>query len=294
VKRVVSGSDVHVYDAAHYLVTSVDVPMAHQVLAASPEKPFMSLTLELDVMVLAELLMNAPPRGREDPGESKSRVEVGSLDRKLLWAFLRLLDLLDHPRDIPVLAPLIVKEISYRLLTGEVGHRLRQIVSARSYGHQIAKAIEWLKDNFRSSFLVKELADLVGMSPSSFHAHFHSLTALSPIQYQKKLRLLEARRIMLVDKLDASDAGYRVGYESPSQFSREYSRLFGAPPSKDLKNLRNDVFLAGGGNRRGLSRGRTRGRPEGKTPGEEPRFPRPEEFGEPRLEDPRDKCCRKL
>ena len=239
-KRVFLEEDVFVYDDAHYLVRSVDLPLTTQVLTASPDRPFLSLTFHLDPVLLSELIMEAPPS--EALGRAAKGVAVSELTPPLLEAFIRLLDLLDSPGDIPVLSPLIVKEITYRLLTGEQGPRLRRIVSEKSHGPQIAKAIDWLKANFAKNFQVKDLADSVGMSQSNFHAHFSSLTGLSPLRSQKRLRLIEARRLMLVENFDASDAAFRVGYESPSQFSREYARLFGSPPLRDLKSLRDEIF----------------------------------------------------
>jgi transcriptional regulator GlxA family with amidase domain len=146
--------------------------------------------------------------------------------------------LLDEPHDIPVLAPLVHREVFYRLLVGDQGPRLRQIVTAGSHSHQIARAVDWLKDNFKEPLRVDDLAAYSGMSTSSFHHHFRSLTAMSPLQFQKRLRLNEARQLMLTERLDAATVSFQVGYESPSQFSREYSRLFGAPPSRDVANLR--------------------------------------------------------
>jgi transcriptional regulator GlxA family with amidase domain len=156
----------------------------------------------------------------------------------LLSAFQRLIDLLDDEHDIPVLAPIIQKEIIYLLLVGEQGARLRQIASAGSQSQHIAGAIEWLKNNFTQQLRIDDLASQASMSTSSFHNHFRSLTALSPLQYQKHLRLHEARRLMLAESMDAANAAFRVGYESPSQFSREYNRQFGAPPLRDITKLR--------------------------------------------------------
>jgi len=155
----------------------------------------------------------------------------------MLDAFNRLLDLLDHPEDIRALAPLVQREIFYRLLTGEQGPLLRLITSTGNHGYQIARAIDWLKENFSKPVKIEELAGRVGLSVSAFHNHFRSMTAMSPLQFQKKMRLNEARRLMLAEHLDASRAAFEVGYESPSQFSREYSRLFGVPPKRDIKNL---------------------------------------------------------
>ena len=155
----------------------------------------------------------------------------------LLDSFHRLINLLDTPKDIPILSALIKSEILYRLLVGNQGQRLRQIAMTGSHSHQIARSINWLKDNYTQPLRVKDLANLSGMSTSTFHHHFRALTAMSPLQYQKWLRLHEARRLMLTDNMDAANAAFEVGYESPSQFSREYSRLFGAPPLRDIKKM---------------------------------------------------------
>ena len=163
---------------------------------------------------------------------------VSEVSLPLLNAFQRLIDLLDQPEDIPILAPLIQREILYRLLMGEQGPRLRQMGAAGSQSHQIARAIDWLKANFSQPLRVDDLAAHARMSTSAFHHHFRALTAMSPLQFQKWLRLHEARRLMLTEHLDAATAAFQVGYESPSQFSREYNRLFGAPPLRDITSLR--------------------------------------------------------
>ena len=163
---------------------------------------------------------------------------TGEVTFPLLAAFQRLIDLLDEPKDIPILAPIIRREIFYRLLVGDQGTRLRQMASVGSQSQQISRAIDWLKGNFTRPLRIDDLATQVNMSTSTFHHHFRALTAKSPLQYQKWLRLNEARRLMLTERLDATSAAFQVGYESPSQFSREYSRLFGAPPLRDISSLR--------------------------------------------------------
>jgi AraC-like DNA-binding protein len=163
---------------------------------------------------------------------------TGEVTLPLLTAFQQLIDLLAEQQDIAILAPIIQREIIYRLLVGDQGERLRQIASAGSQSHQIARAIDWLKGNFTRPLRIEDLAAHVRMSTSTFHHHFRSMTALSPLQFQKQLRLREARRLMLAEQLDAATAAFQVGYESPSQFSREYNRLFGAPPLRDIANLR--------------------------------------------------------
>jgi AraC-like DNA-binding protein len=175
-----------------------------------------------------------PPRTQQ----SSRGMAIGEVTLPLLTAFQRLIDLLDEPKDISILAPIIQREIMYRLLVGDQGVRLRQIASAGSQSHQIARAIDWLKSNFMRPLRIDDLAAHVHMSTSSFHHHFRALTAMSPLQYQKWLRLNEARRLMLTEHLHAAIAAFRVGYESPSQFSREYRRLFGEPPLRDIIKLR--------------------------------------------------------
>jgi AraC-like DNA-binding protein len=170
--------------------------------------------------------------------QSSRGMAIGEVTLPLLTAFQRLIDLLAAPQDIPILAPVIQREIMYRLLVGDQGARLRQIASAGSQSHQIAQAIDWLKSHYTHPLHIDDLAAQVHMSPSTFHHHFRALTAMSPLQYQKWLRLNEARRLMLTKRLDAATAAFQVGYESPSQFSREYRRVFGTPPSRDSTYLR--------------------------------------------------------
>jgi len=235
-KRVLLGEGSYIYDAHHFLITAVDLPVITQIIEASGDEPYLGLTLELDLRAIAQLMLdsNVPSlRGRRDqPGIAVSRVSW-----PLLEAFQRLIDLLEEPADIPVLAPLVKREISYRLLTGEQGPRVRHMTSTENHGYQIARAIDWLKVNFDQPIRIENLAEQAGMSVSSFHHHFRSITAMSPLQFQKRLRLNQARQLMLTDRLDAATAAFQVGYESPSQFSREYSRLFGAPPMRDMKKL---------------------------------------------------------
>jgi len=236
-KRVQLGDDTYVYDANHYLITSVHLPTVVQVIEASAEKPYLGLRLTFDMREVAQLMADSqlpPPRTQQ----SSRGMATGEVTQPLVDAFVRLIALLDSREDIPILAPVIQREIVYRLLTGDQGARLRQIAAAGSQSQQIARAIEWLKGNFAEPLRIDDLAEKASMSTSTFHHHFRSMTALSPLQYQKHLRLQEARRLMLAERLDAASAGFQVGYESPSQFSREYSRLFGAPPLRDISNLR--------------------------------------------------------
>ncbi len=235
----VSWGDVYVYDAHRFLITALDLPVVTQIIEATSEKPYLGLTMELDLRVIAQLMLD----NRVPPTQSESDrlgIAVSEVPTSMHDAFNRLLDLLDHPEDIPTLAPLIQREIFYLLLKGEQGALLRQITSIGNHGYKIARAIDWLKDNFNKSVKIEELADIAGLSVSAFHNQFRIMTAMSPLQFQKKMRLNEARRLMLTEHLDASRAAFEVGYESPSQFSREYSRLFGAPPMRDIKNLVQD------------------------------------------------------
>lgn len=236
-KKVHLENDSFVYDANNYLLASVHLPATYQVISASPDKPYLGLLLKFDMRELSQLMIdsNLPsPRTKQ----IDRCMTTGEVTLPLLSAFQRLVALLDEPEGIPILAPILHREILYRLLVGDQGARLRQIASAGSRSHQVARAIEWLNANFSQQLRVEELAKTANMSASSFHSHFRAMTSLSPLQYQKHLRLQEARRLMLAEDLDATRAAFRVGYESSSQFSREYSRLFGEPPLRDVARLR--------------------------------------------------------
>jgi AraC-like DNA-binding protein len=238
-KRVLLGSDAFVYGPHDLLITSLNLPTVAQVLEASPDKPYLSVFLRLDEHEVARLMME----GRVPPPRTQAverAMATGRVTWPLLSAFQRLVELLDEPESVPAVAPLVQREILYRLLVSDQGDRLRQIGSVGSQSHQIGRAIELLKANFTKPLSIDELAGHARMSPSTFHHHFRALTALSPLQYQKWLRLTEARRLMLADRIDASTAAFRVGYESASQFSREYSRQFGAPPMRDIAALRQE------------------------------------------------------
>jgi len=239
-KRVLLGDDTYVYDAHHYLITSVHLPTIVQIITASRERPYLGLRLKFDQREISQLMADSnlpPPRTQQ----SSRGMATGEVTLSLLSAFQRLIDLLAEKEDIPILAPITQREIIYRLLVGDQGLRLRQIAAAGSQSHQIARAIVWLKGNFTRPLSIDDLAAQARMSTSTFHHHFRSMTALSPLQFQKQLRLQEARRLMLAERMDASTAAFQVGYESPSQFSREYNRLFGAPPLRDITNLRHLV-----------------------------------------------------
>lgn len=235
-KRVFLGEDEYVYDAQKYLITSVGLPVVAQIVEASKEMPYLGLKLTLETQEITRLMVDSG-LPVTDTRQASRGMAVEQLTDDLVSAFERLVGLLDTPADIPILAPLIKREIYYRLLTGDQGARLKQIASAGSHGHQIGKALDWLRENYASPLRVDDLASHAGMSTSTFHHHFRSMTAMTPLQFQKWMRLNEARRLMLVERQDATSAAFQVGYESPSQFSREYSRLFGAPPLRDIKRL---------------------------------------------------------
>jgi AraC-like DNA-binding protein len=235
-KRVMLGDEVYLYDRAQYLAASVDLPVSGQVIEASPEKPYLSLKLDVAPQEIAALLLESPPPQSSDATPTRG-LFVSRIDADLLDAFVRLLRLLDKPEDIPALEPGLRREILYRMLKSEQGHRLRQIATSAAHSTRIARTIDWLRNNFREPLRIEELAAQANMSTSSFHEHFRAVTAMSPLQFQKQLRLQEARQLLMSEALDAATAGHRVGYESPSQFSREYARLFGAPPAADRKRL---------------------------------------------------------
>jgi len=236
-KQVMLGEDAYTYDANTFLLSSVELPIVANITSATEKKPYLGLSMELDLKQISQLMVNTNlPRVKES--QSQRGISVGNISSELRDAFIRLVELLEKPEDIPILAPMIKREIYYRLLTSEQGHHLRQIASIGTQGNQISRAIDWLKDNFSKPLHIPDLASHSVMSVSSFHHHFRLLTAMTPLQFQKKLRLNEARRLMLIDNLDAASAAFEVGYESPSQFNREYSRYFGNPPIRDIKKLR--------------------------------------------------------
>lgn len=239
-KRMWLSGQAYPYNPSHFLVTSLDVPASSEVVTASPQHPCLGLVIRLDLRIMAELIAHgtlpAPPARTSERG-----MGLGAVTTDLLEPCCRLLALLDEPASIGVLAPLIQREIHYRLLLSDQAAQLRQTASIGSRSQRIAKAIDWLKLNYASQLSIDELAGRAQMSASTLHHHFRQLTGMSPLQYQKWMRLNEARRLMLNEHLDAASSAFKVGYESPSQFSREYSRLFGAPPKRDVEQLRQEV-----------------------------------------------------
>jgi len=241
-KTVIVGQDVYEYDASRMIVFSVALPVASQVTQASISEPYLGFKLDLDPHKIAELVLKVYPHGLP-PVQERSAVYVTPIDPWIVNAATRLMECLAKPGDAELLAPLIVDEILIRLLRSPIGIRVAQMGFAESSVQRVEKAISWLRANFSQPMKVEDLAGLVHMSVSSFHEHFKSVTSMSPLHYQKVLRLQEARRLMLASMMDAGVASQRVGYLSASQFSREYSRFFGNAPTKDIARLRQDSRL---------------------------------------------------
>jgi len=236
-KEVLLGESRYRYDPFHYLLATVDLPSVTRVLEASPDCPYLSFRLDLDPALVSAVMVeagHAPAHGRTDA----RAIDVSPLDANLLDAVVRAVRLLDSPGEAPILMPLITREIVFRLLIGEQGTRLRHLATMEGYTPHIARAIERLRQEFDQPLRIEEMARELGMSVSGFHHHFKAVTALSPLQFQKQLRLQEARRLMLGEDLDAASAAYRVGYHDAAYFSREYKSHFGAPPIRDVQRLR--------------------------------------------------------
>jgi AraC-like DNA-binding protein len=245
-KQVLLAEEVFEYGPARHLIASADLPITGQVIEATAEKPYLSLRLDLDLTALSAMMMEVMPKApvsQAFPPYTKScgkALCLGRSDPQLLDAAVRLVRLLDTPEDIPFLAPLAERELLYRLMRGDQGEKLRRMLMPESRLSQVNRAIAWIRLNFDKPFSVERVAEEARMSTSSLHEHFREVTAMSPLQYQKQLRLQEARRLILSEALDAASAAHRVGYDSPSQFSREYRRLFGAPPIQDVSRLKTE------------------------------------------------------
>ena len=236
-KRVDLGKQSFVFGETTFLLTSIELPIVSRVCAASAEKPYLAFFLKLDMGMVRDVLHSdevsipAPPAGT-------SGMVLGDATIELLTPCCRMVQLLDTPHDVPFLGKLLQREILYRLLQGTQGDRLRSVATLADQNYRTAKAVAWLRDNFEKMLNVDDLASMTGMSRSTLHHHFRSLTAMSPLQFQKQLRLHAARQKMLTGELDAATAAFEVGYESPSQFNREYKRFFGQPPMRDIHALR--------------------------------------------------------
>jgi AraC-like DNA-binding protein len=233
-KAALLGEDTYYYGSAQYLILSVDLPISGFITEATSTQPYLGFKLDLDPRQLGEIMTAQPSIIASKKETSIRGFFVSTAEAPLLDCALRLTKLLDTPQDIPMLAPMITQEIYYRLLMGEQCEAVRQIATSGSNMQRIAQAIQHIKTNFTRPLRIEDLADRANMSPSSFHYHFKQVTSISPLQYQKQLKLIEARRLMLVERSTAANAADRVGYESPSQFSREYARMFGAPPIRDI------------------------------------------------------------
>ncbi|KAK0332578.1 hypothetical protein LTR94_024274 [Friedmanniomyces endolithicus] len=230
-KRAVLGHTVYIYDPAHFLIATVGMPVMGSVIEASPSAPYLCLQLDLDVKRMNEIAVRRPMASASQPGVCG--LTLNATTPGLIDAACRLVGLLDTPDDIEALSPLIEQEIFYRLLTGASSEIVRQMCLSDSRLNQITRAILWLRSNFRQTCRIDQAAEVAGMSRSTFHLHFRAITAMSPIEFRTQLRLQEARRLMVSDALDAASAGFTVGYESPSHFSRDYARVFGMPPAAD-------------------------------------------------------------
>jgi AraC-like DNA-binding protein len=236
-KQVMLADEVYIYNSAQYLVVSVDLPVMGHVTQATPELPYLCLRLDLDPKEIGDLIMAGQGRAKKSDQPARGMF-VSKANSSLLDAVLRLMHLLATPQDIAILAPLAIREILYRLLQDEQGSMLQQIAMSDSQAQHVVKAIELIKRDYRLPLRIENLAREANMSSSSLHHHFKAVTAMTPLQYQKQLRLQEARRLLFAQVGDAATAGHLVGYESPSQFSREYNRMFGSPPARDVARLR--------------------------------------------------------
>jgi AraC-like DNA-binding protein len=240
-KRVDLGKQGYVFGESTFLLTSIELPIVSRVSVASVEKPYLAFFLKLDMGIVRDVLHTEEVRISAAPVETRGMV-LGEVTVELLAPCLRMVQLLDTPQDVPFFGKLLQREIVYRLLQGPQGDRLRSIATLADQSYRTAKAVTWLRENFEKTLNVDELAAMTGMSRSTLHHHFRGLTAMSPLQFQKQLRLHTARQKMLTEELDAAHAAFEVGYESPSQFNREYKRVFGKPPMRDVQALRTSLL----------------------------------------------------
>lgn len=239
-KRALVGDEIYRYDPGHYLLFTVDLPVAFEVEKASEEEPFLGLRLNLDPSVVASVAMDFGIRVGKGVAETRA-INASAIDADLHDAVVRLIRCLETPNEARILGPVVIREIVYRLLTGGQGARLGHMLTVEGDTNRISKAIVHMRDHFKEQLKMEEIAQRMGMSISGFHNHFKSVTSMSPLQFQKNLRLQEARRLMLGENLDAATAGYEVGYEDPSHFSREYKKHFGEPPQRDIASLRGNM-----------------------------------------------------
>ena len=243
-KRSLIGNEEHHYGGGYCMVAGVDLPSVSHITAASKEEPFLAVSIKLDRYLATQLAAEVAPPPKSGAASHRG-IAIAEVTPEVLDAFLRLVDLLDNPERIPILAPMIIREIHYHLLAGPQGWCLRLVSTLGTQSNQIAQAISWLRDNYKEPLQIEALAKRVNMAESTFHRHFREMTTLSPLQFQKRLRLYEAQRLMLTDDNDAATAALAVGYESATQFSREYKREFGEPPHRDVNRMRVADFSAG-------------------------------------------------
>ncbi|MBA4496554.1 AraC family transcriptional regulator N-terminal domain-containing protein [Paenactinomyces guangxiensis] len=241
-KLMMLAKESYLYDSSSYLVVSMHLPVSGQVVEATSERPYLCLRLDFDKQQIFDLIKQCDKTPKK-PTHSQRALFVSKMNRSLLDAIVRLVRLLDTPEDIPVIAPLITQEILYRILQEEQGQSIKQFAMSGSHAERIAKVVQLIERDFNQPLPIDMLAAAVNISPSSLHHHFKEITAMSPLQYQKQVRLQEARRLLLSETIGAADAGFQVGYESPSQFNREYARMFGMPPVRDIKRLRDSLGL---------------------------------------------------
>jgi AraC-like DNA-binding protein len=237
-KSVLLNDESFDYDSGHYLISTLDLPIVSNVVEASREKPYLNLRIDLDPVLVASVIMESGPKVKKSDAAVKA-MDVSPLDAELLDAVVKLVRLLDTPEEMKVLAPLIIHEIVYRLLKGAQGARLSHLITTEGDASRVSTAVKKLREKIDQPLKVENLARELGMSVSGFHHHFKAVTAMSPLQYQKQIRLQEARRLMLGEGMDVASVSFRVGYEDPSYFSRDYKKLFGAPPQRDIAKLRN-------------------------------------------------------
>jgi AraC-like DNA-binding protein len=239
-KDVLLNDELFHYDSGHYLISTLDLPVTSNVVEASREKPYLNLRIDLDPAQVASVMMESNVAIKKSGSKVKA-MDVSPVDADLLDAVLRLVKLIDTPDEMKLFAPPLIREIIYRLLKGKQGERLSHLAAAEGDARRISRAVNQLRENIDQPLKIEDVARELGMSVSGFHSHFKSVTAMSPLQFQKQIRLQEARRLMLAENMDVASAGFRVGYEDPSYFSREYKKLFGAPPHRDIARLRSNL-----------------------------------------------------
>ena len=239
-KDVLLNEELFHYDSGHYLISTLDLPIMSNVVEASEEKPYLNLRIDLDPALIAAVMLESGIETKKS-GTGVKAMDVSPVESDLLDAIVKLVKLFDTPDEMNFLAPLIIREIIYRLLKGKQSERLSQLITTEGDAHRISRVVKQIRENIDHPLKIEDTARELGMSLSGFHSHFKSVTAMSPLQFQKQIRLQEARRLMLSEKMDVASTSFRVGYEDPSYFSREYKKLFGIPPHRDIARLRSNL-----------------------------------------------------